>query len=84
MSLVAPRPVLLQWELIEKYGSLRSHYIAARPGITGPWQGAGRSTVVHEQRFTLDTTYIVDWELSRDINILVRTPLVVLARDGAD
>jgi exopolysaccharide production protein ExoY len=82
MSLVGPRPVL-PWELEEKYGWLRGHYIAARPGITGPWQVSGRSAVGYDERVTLDTTYIEDWKLSRDISILVRTPLVVMARDGA-
>ena len=82
MSLVGPRPVL-PWELDEKYGELRHHYHHARPGITGPWQVSGRSNVGYDQRVTLDTTYIEEWKLTRDIGILARTPWAVVARDGA-
>jgi lipopolysaccharide/colanic/teichoic acid biosynthesis glycosyltransferase len=82
MSLVGPRPVL-PWELEEKYGELRHHYTRARPGITGPWQVSGRSNVDYDQRVTLDTTYIEQWTLVRDVEILLSTPRAVLARDGA-
>lgn len=82
MSLVGPRPVL-PWELDERYGHLSNHYKAARPGITGPWQVSGRSRVCYDTRVKLDTTYIEDWKLSRDIGILARTPIAVVARDGA-
>jgi len=82
MSLVGPRPVL-PWELEDKYGELRHHYVHARPGITGPWQVSGRSTVGYDQRVMLDTSYIADWRLSKDLRILARTPFAVMTRDGA-
>lgn len=82
MSLVGPRPVLPD-ELDQRYGFLRTHYITARPGLTGPWQIAGRSSVGYDQRVMLDTTYIEDWKLRRDISILARTPAAVVRRRGA-
>lgn len=82
MSLVGPRPVLPQ-ELDHRYGYRRMHYVAARPGLTGPWQVSGRSRVSYDTRVTLDATYIEQWNLGRDVQILLRTPRAVLARDGA-
>jgi len=82
MSLVGPRPVL-PWELDEKYGELRHHYQHARPGITGPWQVAGRSNVGYDDRVSLDSAYIEDWRLGRDLAVLVQTPRAVITRDGA-
>lgn len=70
-------------ELEREYGRLKGHYICARPGITGPWQVSGRSNVGYEERIALDASYVEQWKLARDIRILARTPIAVLARDGA-
>lgn len=83
MSLVGPRPVLPD-ELNDRYGSLRAHYITARPGITGEWQVAGRSEVGYERRVMLDVNYVSSWRLRRDFAILARTPFVVASRRGAN
>ena len=82
MSLVGPRPVTAV-ELEEFYGAAAAHYMSVRPGITGLWQVSGRSDTRYAQRVALDVAYATQPSLWRDIQILARTPLVVLARKGA-
>jgi undecaprenyl-phosphate galactose phosphotransferase len=81
MSLVGPRPVTR--EEVEQYGSSRVYYLQARPGITGLWQVSGRNDLDFRRRVHLDTWYVKNWSLLRDIVILVMTVRVVFARDGA-
>lgn len=79
MSLVGPRPVV-EAEL-ERFGADVDKYLAARPGITGPWQVSGRSDVSYEERVRFDGDYVEDWSLQRDILIMIMTvPAVVRAR----
>src|SRR5207237_7856491 len=82
MSLVGPRPPLpSEVALYEEH-----HYARfdVKPGITGPWQVAGRNQVTDfEQVVALETHYIREWSLFGDILILVRTCWVVLGMRGA-
>lgn len=82
MSLVGPRPVVAS-ELSTYYGAAAAHYMAVRPGITGLWQVSGRSDTSYAQRVALDVAYASRPSLWQDIKILLRTPMVVLARRGA-
>ncbi len=82
MSLVGPRPVQAA-ELAAYYGAATQHYLAVRPGLTGPWQVSGRSDTSYAQRVALDVGYVTQPSLLRDIRILLRTPVAVLARRGA-
>jgi len=82
MSLVGPRPVQAS-ELAAYYGHAAQHYMAVRPGITGPWQISGRSDTSYAQRVALDVAYVTRPSLINDIRILLRTPMAVLARRGA-
>ncbi|OYW17739.1 MAG: hypothetical protein B7Z52_06250 [Burkholderiales bacterium 12-64-5] len=82
MSLVGPRPVQ-SGELAVYYGPAAQHYIAVRPGITGPWQVSGRNDTSYAQRVALDVAYAKHPSLIGDIRILLRTPMAVLARRGA-
>lgn len=82
MSLVGPRPVQAA-ELAAFYGPSAQHYMAVRPGITGPWQVSGRSDTSYAQRVALDVNYVMHPSLLEDVKILLRTPLAVLARRGA-
>jgi lipopolysaccharide/colanic/teichoic acid biosynthesis glycosyltransferase len=82
MSLVGPRPVIAA-ELTAYYGAAAQHYMAVRPGITGPWQISGRSDTSYAQRVALDVAYVSNPSLLTDIRILLRTPAAVLARRGA-
>ena len=55
-----------------------------RPGITGPWQVGGRNVITDfAQVISLETEYIRNWSLVRDLSILVKTVPAVLARRGA-
>jgi exopolysaccharide production protein ExoY len=79
MSLVGPRPVV-DGEL-PRFGEAAAFYLAARPGITGPWQISGRNDVAYENRVRIDQAYVENWSLVRDLVILIRTvPAVLLAR----
>jgi exopolysaccharide production protein ExoY len=82
MSLVGPRPVQAA-ELAAYYGQAAQHYLAVRPGITGPWQVSGRNDTSYAQRVALDVAYVMHPSLTNDIRILLRTPGAVLARRGA-
>ena len=82
MSLVGPRPPIpSEVELYETH-----HYARfdVKPGITGPWQVAGRNQITDfEQIVTLETRYIREWSLWADILILLRTVVVVIRMRGA-
>jgi exopolysaccharide biosynthesis polyprenyl glycosylphosphotransferase len=82
MSLVGPRPPLLsEVALYEEH-----HYARfdVKPGITGPWQVGGRNRVTDfEGVVALESEYIRNWSLLRDIAILLRTVPTVLGMRGA-
>jgi lipopolysaccharide/colanic/teichoic acid biosynthesis glycosyltransferase len=82
MSLVGPRPPIpSEVDLYEAH-----HYARfdVKPGITGPWQVAGRNKVTDfEQIVGLETAYIRTWSLFRDVVILLKTVPAVLGRSGA-
>lgn len=81
MSLVGPRPMIeREIALLGRAGSLRQ---AVRPGITGPWQVMGRSTLDFRQMVGLDLAYARGWSVWGDLRILARTPVAVLTRKGA-
>jgi undecaprenyl-phosphate galactose phosphotransferase len=81
MSLVGPRPCLpYEYEIYKNWHKKRS---SVRPGITGLWQVAGRSTVVFEDMILLDLYYIYDRSLSLDFSILYETIFAVLGKRGA-
>ena len=55
-----------------------------KPGMTGPWQVGGRNQLTDFERVVaLETEYIRDWSLARDLSILLRTVPVVLLMRGA-
>jgi Undecaprenyl-phosphate galactose phosphotransferase WbaP len=82
MSLVGPRPVPAA-ELDAEYGASAAHYLAVKPGITGPWQVSGRNDTSYDTRVALDVQYAVNPSLWTDIAILLKTPVVVILRRGA-
>lgn len=80
MSLVGPRPPLpSEVDLYEEH-----HYTRfdVKPGITGPWQVSGRNTITDfDEVIRLETDYIREWTIWKDLGILLRTiPTVVLMR----
>jgi exopolysaccharide production protein ExoY len=81
MALVGPRPITLTE--LRLYGPARWQYLSVLPGMTGLWQVSGRNRVSYERRVQLDDEYVKNRSIWLDLQILVRTVLVVLTRDGA-
>ncbi len=81
MSIVGARPVVP--DELSEYGDLVSVYLAARPGLTGNWQVAGRSEVRFPERAYLDIENLHEWSLFGDFKIMVKTIPAVLSRRGA-
>lgn len=82
MSVVGPRPVL-PGELRE-YGSIDNVLFSVRPGITGPWQVNGRTSLPYEQRAPLNMHYIDNLSLQQDLQILLRTIPAVFRSENAE
>jgi len=81
MSLVGPRPVTRE-EYESMYRHLGPTVFSVRPGVTGLWQVSGRSNVSYDERVALDLQYVRTRSLTRDLKILVKTP-ISLVRDSA-
>lgn len=82
MSLVGPRPPL-PYE-VERYQVWhRTRLTAAKPGITGLWQVAGRSRVKFDDMVRMDLRYATSWSLWLDIKILLQTPHAMFSGNGA-
>ncbi len=80
MSLVGPRPLLMQY--LERYSpeQMRRHQVL--PGITGWAQINGRNALTWEDKFRLDVWYVDNWSLLIDIKILLLTLWKVIRREG--
>jgi len=81
MSLVGPRPEM-PW-LVEKYEAWQLKRFAVPQGITGWWQINGRSNKLMHLHTEDDLYYIQNYSIFLDIQILLKTVLVVFRRDGA-
>lgn len=80
MSLVGPRPLLMQYLPLYNEEQARRHNV--RPGITGYAQVNGRNSISWEQKFALDTWYVDNQSLWLDFKILAKTVKQVLIKDG--
>lgn len=80
MSLVGPRPLLMEYLPLYNAEQARRH--EARPGVTGWAQINGRNAISWEEKFKLDTWYVDHQSLWLDIKILFLTVKKVLVRDG--
>jgi len=80
MSLVGPRPLLVEYLPLYSEEQFRRHNV--KPGITGWAQVNGRNTISWEQKFELDVWYIDNQSLLLDIKILLLTVKKVFIRDG--
>ena len=80
MSLVGPRPLLMEYMPLYSPEQARRHEL--RPGITGWAQINGRNAISWEDKFRLDTWYVDNLSLWLDIKILWLTVRKVLVRDG--
>jgi lipopolysaccharide/colanic/teichoic acid biosynthesis glycosyltransferase len=80
MSLVGPRPLLMEYLPLYSPNQARRHDV--RPGITGWAQVNGRNAITWEEKFKLDVWYVDHRTLWLDIKILWLTVKRVLVRDG--
>lgn len=80
MSLVGPRPLLMEYLPLYSPEQARRHEV--RPGVTGWAQINGRNAISWEDKFKLDTWYVDNQSLWLDIKILWLTVKKVLVRDG--
>jgi lipopolysaccharide/colanic/teichoic acid biosynthesis glycosyltransferase len=80
MSLIGPRPLLVQYLPLYNDTQRRRHEV--RPGITGWAQVNGRNAISWKHKFEFDVWYVDNISLSLDVKILVRTILKVFKREG--
>lgn len=81
MSLVGPRPALPQE--VAAYPAPALERLAALPGITGPWQVAGRADLGFDEMIDLDVGYVRQAGLGTDLVILAKTVRAVTSGRGA-
>ena len=71
MSLVGPRPILL--EEATQLGDFHFRRQIAKPGLTGIWQVSGRKDTTWEERMAFDIKYVQDWSIALDLILIFRT-----------
>lgn len=80
MSLVGPRPLLVQY--LERYSPEQKRRHDVPPGLTGWAQINGRNALSWEEKFKLDVWYVEHRSLGLDLRILFRTVWQVVSRQG--
>lgn len=80
MSLVGPRPLLMEYLPLYSKEQYRRHEV--RPGVTGWAQINGRNALSWKERFKLDVWYVDNQSFWLDLKILFLTLKKVLVRDG--
>ncbi len=80
MSLVGPRPLLVEYLNLYSKEQMRRHEV--RPGITGLAQVKGRNAISWEERFRFDVWYVDNQSLWLDLRILCLTIVRVFRADG--
>jgi lipopolysaccharide/colanic/teichoic acid biosynthesis glycosyltransferase len=80
MSLVGPRPLLMQY--LERYTPEQARRHEVKPGITGWAQVHGRNALPWEERFALDVWYVDHQSLWLDLKIIAMTAWKIGKREG--
>lgn len=80
MSLVGPRPLLMEYLPLYTSEQARRHEV--KPGVTGWAQVNGRNSISWEEKFSLDVWYVDNRSFLLDLKIIWLTIIKVLARDG--
>ena len=80
MSLVGPRPLLMQY--LDRYTPEQARRHEVRPGITGWAQVNGRNALTWERKFALDVWYVDHQSLWLDVKIITLTVWKILKREG--
>ncbi|MGG5372211.1 sugar transferase [Enterococcus sp. AZ196] len=81
MSIVGPRPALPHE--VEQYSDYHRLRLLVKPGCTGLWQVNGRNNLHFEEMIQLDLSYLAKGSFLLDIQIILKTFLVIITRDGA-
>lgn len=82
MSLVGPRPLLMEYLPLYSPKQMRRHEV--RPGVTGWAQVNGRNAIGWGKKFELDVWYVDNQSLLLDINILILTVKKIFIREGVN
>jgi lipopolysaccharide/colanic/teichoic acid biosynthesis glycosyltransferase len=80
MSIVGPRPLLMQY--LARYSPEQARRHDVKPGITGWAQINGRNSISWEKKFNLDVWYIKNYSLILDMKILILTIWKSIKREG--
>ncbi len=80
MSLVGPRPLLVEYVKLYSKEQFRRHEV--KPGITGLAQVKGRNSLSWDDKFKLDVQYVDNYSLLLDVKILFLTVYTVFKKDG--
>jgi lipopolysaccharide/colanic/teichoic acid biosynthesis glycosyltransferase len=80
MSLVGPRPLLVQY--LDRYTPRQARRHEVRPGITGWAQVNGRNALSWEERFELDVWYVEHCSFLLDLAVVIKTVFLVFRREG--
>lgn len=80
MSLVGPRPLLIQY--LDRYSPEQRRRHEVRPGITGLAQVSGRNAITWDEKFGKDLEYVDQFSVWLDFEIMLRTVVKVLRREG--
>ena len=80
MSLVGPRPLLMQY--LDRYTPEQARRHEVLPGMTGWAQVSGRNVLTWEDKFRHDVWYVDHWSLRLDLKILWLTLWKAIKREG--
>ena len=80
MSLVGPRPLLMQY--LSLYNDFQNRRHEVKPGITGWAQVNGRNTISWQKKFEFDVWYVENQSFWLDLKILFLTIYKVYKREG--
>jgi len=80
MSLVGPRPLLIQY--LDRYTPEQARRHEVKPGITGWAQVNGRNAITWEDKFKLDVWYVDNLSLRLDMKIIALTVWKIITREG--
>ncbi len=80
MSIVGPRPLLIQY--LDRYTTEQARRHEVKPGLTGWAQVNGRNAITWEEKFKLDVWYVNNQSLTLDLKIIMMTIWKILKREG--
>lgn len=80
MSLIGPRPLLMQY--LDRYTPEQMRRHEVKPGITGWAQINGRNAITWEEKFILDVWYVDNFSFRLDLTIILLTVIKILKREG--